>query len=71
MKHTKSRADRGLVTRRIVYKDRKRPHDRPRELKVDVPRREVIDTDYATAMVAVRTTMPLADIKIVKVAEVN
>lgn len=69
MKRTKSKARRGLVTRRIVYKDRKRPHDRPRELKVDVSRGEVIDDDYAAAMVAARTTTPLADVKIIKIGE--
>lgn len=71
MKRTKSKADRGLVTRLIVYKDRRNPRDRPRELKVDVSVREVIDTDYAAAMVAARTTTPLADVKIVKIAEVD
>lgn len=71
MKRTKSKASRGLVTRRIVYMDRRRPHDRPRELKVDVSSREVIDADYAAAMVAIRTTMTLADVKIVKIVEVS
>jgi hypothetical protein len=69
VKHTKRRTSRRLVTRRLVYKNHKRPHDRPQELKVDVPRDEVIDTDYAAAMVAARTTTPLADVKIIKIAE--
>ncbi len=34
MKHTKSKRSRGLVTTRIVYGDRRRPHDRAQELKV-------------------------------------
>lgn len=63
----KSKEARGLETRRIVYSDRRRPHDKPQELKVDVRRGEVIDDDYAAAMVAARTTMPLADVRIVRV----
>jgi len=50
-----------------VYGDRRRPHIRHQELKVDVRRGEVIDDDYAAAMVAVRTTMPLADVRIVRI----
>lgn len=52
-----------------MYLDRKRPHDQPRELKVDVRRGEVIDDDYAAAMVATRTTTPLTDVKIIKITE--
>jgi hypothetical protein len=48
-----------------VYRDRKRPHDRSRELQVDVSHGEVIDPDYAAAMVAVRTATPLADVQII------
>lgn len=57
------------MTRRIVYQNRQRPHDRPPELKVDVRRGETIDDDYAAAMVAVRTSVRLEDVKIVKVVE--
>lgn len=71
MKHTKSKKKRGLVTRTIVYKSGKHPHDRHRELKVDVPRGEIIDACYATAMVAVRTGMPLADVSIVTIVETD
>ncbi len=67
MKHTKSKKSRGLVARSIVYKSDKRPHDRSQELKVDVPRGEIIDASYAAAMVAVRTSMPLEDVNIVKI----
>ena len=63
----KSKEARGLETRRIVYGDRRRPHDKPQELKVDVRRGEVIDDDYAAAMVAARTTLPLADVRIIKI----
>ncbi|MGH3943168.1 MAG: hypothetical protein ACRDTG_32000 [Pseudonocardiaceae bacterium] len=63
----KSKAARGLETRRIVYGNHRRPHDQPQELKVDVRRGEVIDDDHAAAMVAVRTTLPLADVRIVKI----
>ncbi len=59
MKHAarKSEKSRGLVARRITYTSTKRPHDRPRELIVDVPHGEVMDADYAAAMVTVRTGM--------------
>lgn len=63
----KSKEARGLETRLIVYGDRRRPHARPQELKVDVRRGEVIDDDYAAAMVAARTTLALTDVFIVKV----
>ncbi|MGH4012770.1 MAG: hypothetical protein ACRDSL_02290 [Pseudonocardiaceae bacterium] len=67
MKQTKSKAQRGLVTRRIVYANRRRPHDRPHELKVDVRSGTVIDLDYATGLVAVRTPLLLADVKIISI----
>ncbi|MGH3533509.1 MAG: hypothetical protein ACRDQG_02195 [Pseudonocardiaceae bacterium] len=67
MKHTKSKSRRGLVIRRIVFTNHQHPHDRPQELKVDVRRGEVIDESYAMAMVATRTTTPLADVKIVSI----
>ncbi|HEU0089924.1 MAG TPA: hypothetical protein VFQ77_20125 [Pseudonocardiaceae bacterium] len=69
MRRSKRRRSGRLVTRRILYQNYKRPHDRPQELKVDVPPGEMIDTDYATAMVAVRTGMSLDDVKIVKIAD--
>lgn len=59
----------GLITRRIVYSDRRSPHGKPRELKVDVSRRDVIDDDYAAAMVAVRTAIPLVDVQVIRIAE--
>ncbi len=73
MKHTArtSRKRRGLVARRIVYTNNKHPHDRIRELTVDVPYREVMDADYEAAMIAVRTGMPLAKVIIVTVAGVD
>lgn len=67
MKHTRSKSSRGLVTRRIVFTNRKRPRDRPQEMEVDVRRNETIDKDYAAAMVATRTSMALADVKIVEI----
>jgi hypothetical protein len=59
------------VARRIVHTSTKRPHDRPRELTVDIPHGEVMDADYAAAMVAVRTGMPLAEVIIVTIAGVD
>jgi len=64
VKRTKSKRAGGLVTRRIVYGNRLCPHDRPQELRVDVRRGELIDTDYAAAMVAVRTSLSLHNVKI-------
>lgn len=70
MKHQrKSKAQRGLVTRRIVYANRRRPHDRHQELTVDIRNGEFVDDDYAAGMVAVRTTMALADVRIVRIEE--
>ncbi|MGH3915245.1 MAG: hypothetical protein ACRDTC_17835 [Pseudonocardiaceae bacterium] len=67
MKHMKSKVQRGLVTQRIVYANRKLPHAGHQELKVDVRSGTVIDEDYATALVAVRTPLNLADVKIVRI----
>ncbi|MBV9141606.1 MAG: hypothetical protein JO115_11930 [Pseudonocardiales bacterium] len=67
MKHTQRKKTGGLVTRNIVYKSSKYPHTRYRELKVEVPRGEIIDAHYAAGMVAVRTGMPLADVNIIKI----
>ncbi len=73
MKHTtrKSKKSRGLVARRITYTSTKRPHDRHRELIVDIPHGEVMDNDYAAAMVAVRTGMPLVEVSILTIAGVD
>lgn len=67
MKRPKSKAQRGLVTQRIVYASRRSPHARHQELKVDVRRGTVIDMDYATALVAVRTPLPLNEVRIIKI----
>lgn len=66
-KRTKSKAQRGLVTQRIVYANHKLPHARHQVLTVDVRSGTVIDADYAAALVAVRTPLPLADVRIVKI----
>lgn len=68
VKHTKSKRSRGLVTKRIVFKNRNRPHDPSQELKVDLHRGERIEESYAAAMVAVRTSTPLADVIIVEIS---
>jgi hypothetical protein len=54
-----------------VYTSTKRPHDRLQELTVDVPHGEVMDADYAAAMVAVRTGIPLAEVTIVTISGVD
>jgi len=66
-KRTKSKAQRGLVTRRIVYASHKRPHDPHQELKVDVRNGTVIDMDYAAALVAVRTSLALDEVRIIRI----
>lgn len=38
------RRERGPVPHRIVYASRKRPHDRNRELRVDIRRGTIIDS---------------------------
>lgn len=69
MNRSKDKRSRRPVTKCIVYKNHKRPHDPPRELKVDVPHEEIIDEDYAAAMVSVRTIIPLEKMKIVKITD--
>jgi hypothetical protein len=71
VKRTKSKKGRELTARSIVYKSNKHPHERHRELKVNVPRGEIIDYRYAAAMVAVRTGVPLADVDIVKIQQLE
>jgi len=66
-KHTKSKAQRGLVTRRIVYASRKRPYARHQELKVDIRHGAVIDTDHAAGLVAVRTPLSLDEVRIIRI----
>jgi len=66
-KRTKSKAQRGLVTHRIVYASRKHPHARNQEVKVDVRRGTAIDSEYAVGVVAVRTPLPLDQIRIVRI----
>jgi len=66
-KRVKSKAQRGLVTQRIVYASRKHPHARNQELKVDVRLGTVIDHDHAVGLVAVRTSLPLDEVRIVRI----
>ena len=66
-KRTKSKAQRGLVTYRIVYASRRYPHAQNQEIKVDIRRGTVIDVDYAEGLVAVRTPLPLDQIRIVRI----
>lgn len=67
-KQLKSKAQRGLVTFRIIYANRRHPHARNQELKVDLRRGTVLDTDYAVGLVALRTPLALEDIRIVRTA---
>ncbi|MGH3899953.1 MAG: hypothetical protein ACRDTA_17285 [Pseudonocardiaceae bacterium] len=63
----KSKAQRGLETVLIVYASRRRPAARNQEIKVDVRRGTIIDTDHAAGLVAVRTPLPLAEVKIIRI----
>jgi len=65
-KRLKSKTQRGLVTNRIIYANRKYPHARDQELKVDLRRGTEIDADDAVGIVAVRTPLALEDIRIVR-----
>jgi hypothetical protein len=56
-----------LVERQV--QDSAVPHARHQVLKVDVRSGTVIDADYAAALVAVRTPLPLAEVRIVKIME--
>jgi hypothetical protein len=68
VKHTRSKKKRrDLITVRIIYRNRQHPHDRPRELTVDFRRGEQVDADYAAGIVAVRTSMPLAEVQIIDI----
>lgn len=71
MKHLKRRNRRGLVTKRIVYRNRRHAHDRSQEMKVNIRRGETLDPDYAAAMVAVRASIPLNNVKILEIVDVN
>ena len=66
-KRAKSKAQRGLVTYRIIYANRKKPHVRNQEITVDVRRGTVIDTDHALGLVAVRTPLALDEVRIVRI----
>jgi hypothetical protein len=63
-----TRRRRRLVAKSITYTSTQRPHDRPRELTVNITPGEVMDTGYAAAIVAVRTGMPLAEVSILTIA---
>ena len=65
----KSKSARGLVTNVIQYRDRRYPHHPVQRLTVDVRRGDSIEDQQAAAMVAVRTGMPLAQVKIIKVTQ--
>jgi len=67
MKRHKSKAQRGLVTQRIVYASRRYPHVRNQELKVDVRRGTIIDVDHAVGLVATRTSLPLDEVRIIRI----
>jgi len=69
VKHTKSKKNRGLTTKVIVYRDRRYPDGRPRNLKVDVRQDDVLDNDHVSPMVAVRTGTPLPQVQILKIRE--
>jgi hypothetical protein len=65
----KSKAARGLITYTIHYRDRRYTDSRDHTLKVDVRCDEVIEEQYAAAMVAARTGVPWQQVQIVKVTQ--
>jgi hypothetical protein len=67
MKRRKSKAQKCLVTQRIVYASPKCPSGQHQELTVDVRRGTIIDMDYAAALVAARTPLPLRDVIVVRI----
>ncbi len=69
MKHAaRKKKRRWLVARSITYTSTKRRHDRHRELIVDISQGEIMDADYAAAIVTVRTGMPLTEVTIITIA---
>lgn len=66
-KRTKNKTKRGSVTHRIIYANRKYPHARNQEIRVDVRHGTVIDNDHAAGLVAVRTPLPLDEVRIVRI----
>lgn len=66
-KRARSKAARNLVTHRIVYAHHRYPRARNQELKVNLRQGTDVDTDYARAIVAVRASLALKDIKIVRI----
>ncbi|MGH3914034.1 MAG: hypothetical protein ACRDTC_11610 [Pseudonocardiaceae bacterium] len=66
----KCKEQRDLETILIVYASHKHPHARNQEIKVDVRHGTTIDTDHATGLVAVRTPLPLDEIRIVKIVPI-
>jgi hypothetical protein len=67
MTRQKSKAERGLVTQRIVYASSKYPHARNQAIKVDFRRGTIIDTHYAVGLVALRTPLQLEEIRIIRI----
>lgn len=68
-RRTRSKAQRGLVTHRIVYASRKYPHARNQEIKVDVRRGTVIDVNHAVGLVALRAPLSLDEVRIVRIEQ--
>ena len=66
---TRSKKNRGLVTRTIVYRHRRHPAGKPQQITIDVRRDEQIDTGHAAAIVALRTGTPLTDVIIIHIRE--
>lgn len=65
--NTKSKMSKGLEAQIIIYGNRRYPHTRHQQLKVDIRCGEMIDNDYAAAIVAARIGLALADVVVIKV----
>ena len=65
----KNKATQGFVSSTIYYRDSRCVNSRDRALKVDVRRGETIDEQYAAALVAVRTGLPLGQVRIMEIIQ--
>lgn len=65
MKHLRKKKNRCLVTWRIVYRDRRNPYQRPQEITAEMRHGHLVDNDFAAAVVAVHTSIPLHAVQII------
>lgn len=71
VKHRRNKKNQGLVTKIVTYRVSGCSQHRMQEVRIDVRRGEIVDTDYAAAMVALRTGTALRDVRIVEIRNAN